>query len=400
MAFAVLVCSPLELRAEPSLTGHPAAERGTPIRYSEILSFSRLHILSQLAQLGLIGDFEVRYEVKSIALVYRTIDPHGQLVEASGLVVVPQKPAGAASPLLSLQHGTLFLNRDAPSARQFTNPMAQLSVPLAAQGYIVVMPDYLGYGVSRNTAHPYLHAATLAANTIDMIRAAKRLLRRANIRLNRQLFLAGYSEGGYATLAAQREIETGRFDEFVLTGSVPGAGPYDLSGTVRRSLARDKLSRPAIAALLFLSYDTIYHSGESQLERVIRPAYLESVRSVFRSRESKIAIDQIRHATDLFTPEFLSAFEGEGESALKQQLRENDIFDWRPRVPTRLYFGVDDDVVPPANTLTALRAMRASGAPDVEAIPCRDVTPANHAHCSKPFIVYTRGFFQQLARDL
>ena len=52
------------------------------------------------------------------------------------------------------------------------------------------------------------------------------------IQFNEQLFLEGYSEGGYVTMAAVKEIEENLSHEFNITMSFPMAGAYDLSGVL------------------------------------------------------------------------------------------------------------------------------------------------------------------------
>ena len=41
-----------------------------------------------------------------------------------------------------------------------------------------------------------------------------------------ELFLLGYSEGGYATMALHRELQQFHSDEFTVTASAPMAGPW------------------------------------------------------------------------------------------------------------------------------------------------------------------------------
>lgn len=87
-----------------------------------------------------------RYAVKSYRLDYLTLGGDGKQVLASALVSVPIKPAGATSPVLALQHGTTSRDAEAPS-----NEVAASKVPvvLASSGYIVLAPDYVGYGSSK-----------------------------------------------------------------------------------------------------------------------------------------------------------------------------------------------------------------------------------------------------------
>jgi hypothetical protein len=93
------------------------------------------------------------YDVINHRLTYRTIDARGRDIVASGLVSVPVKGAGAKSPVLSYQHGTIVKDAEAPSNHATADEAA---VVLASLGYIVVTADYVGYGASKGAPHPYL----------------------------------------------------------------------------------------------------------------------------------------------------------------------------------------------------------------------------------------------------
>lgn len=111
-----------------------------------------------------------RYSVTSYRLEYLTSDAQGREVRASGLVSVPVKALGAKSPVLGYQHGTIFTSAEAPSNNAVGSEVA---VVMASLGYIVVAPDYVGYGVSKGVAHPYLLSGPTAAATLDMLTAAR-----------------------------------------------------------------------------------------------------------------------------------------------------------------------------------------------------------------------------------
>lgn len=167
-----------------------------------------------------------RYSVTSYRLEYMTVDAQGKEVRASGLVSVPVKAAGARSPVLGYQHGTIFKSAEAPSNNAVGSEVA---VVMASLGYIVVAPDYVGYGVSKGTPHPYLLSAPTAAATLDMLTAARTWRGQGNAVDNGQLFLTGYSEGGYATMAAHRALQAGNAPERqALRMVVVGAGPYNV----------------------------------------------------------------------------------------------------------------------------------------------------------------------------
>jgi hypothetical protein len=102
-----------------------------------------------------------------------------------------------------------------------------------SQGYVVVMPDYHGYADSSLPYHPYLQAEPSGATVIDAVRAARNWLRRNGYgpSLGSKLFLAGTSEGGYVTMAAQRSMERHFPSEFVITAVAPTSGPYQVQDT-------------------------------------------------------------------------------------------------------------------------------------------------------------------------
>ena len=152
----------------------------------------------------LVQDVVPRYAVNSYRLEYLTTDADGREVRASGLVSVPQKSAGGKSPVLSYQHGSIFRDAEAPSNNAVASEVA---VVLASLGYIVLAPDYVGFGASRGTPHPYLLSAPSAAATVDFLTAARTWRGQANVADNGQLFLTGYSEGGYVTMAAHRAMQ-------------------------------------------------------------------------------------------------------------------------------------------------------------------------------------------------
>ena len=204
---------------------------------------------------SLAQDVVPRYAVTSYRLEYLTTDADGKAVRASGLVSVPQKAPGAKSPVLSYQHGTLFRDAEAPSNNAVASEVA---VVLASLGYIVLAPDYVGFGASKGTPHPYLLAAPSAAATVDFLTAARTWRGQANVADNGQLFLTGYSEGGYVTMAAHRALQTSGSSHLQqLRMVVPGAGPYNVQATMDSlvDLVRDE--QPVIGALInpgFLRY--------------------------------------------------------------------------------------------------------------------------------------------------
>ena len=175
------------------------------------------------------NDFNLpaNYSAVMYSIQYETIDQFGNNAIASGMVAFPDS-VNKAFPIVSFQHGTQIRRASAPSM----NGLNTLSQVMVTGGYIYLEPDYLGLGVSE-IFHPYHLKDVTASTVIDMLRAAKQFFDQfSNLQYNNQLFLAGYSEGGYATMAAVKEIEDNLSSEFEITMSFPLAGAYDLSGVM------------------------------------------------------------------------------------------------------------------------------------------------------------------------
>ena len=380
----------------------PPSAAGDLVSFNELITFQAAQLNQQFALLGLTG-VTASGTVTCYKLSYGTPDVSNAIITASGLVCLPSAKTGG-NPVISYQHGTIFQDSEAPSSF-ITSSEAVVGVVLAGIGYIAVLPDYIGYGDSTNELHPYVHAATLASATVNMNRATRKFLADPTINraTNGQFFLTGYSEGGYATLATQRLMQQSLAAEFPVTASEPGAGPYDMTGTTLSILSSPTLSQPAFAGFFFKAYDSIYNTP-SQLTHYFSAAYANIVDTHFDGSFSRSQVsDALGGAgvptTTLFNQTFLTSYLGSGETALKAHIAENDIYNWAPVVPTRLFHSVDDDTVPFANSKTAQTKMIANGSTTVDLATCVSGTlPATHINCARPFALDMITFFKPLLK--
>ncbi|UJS24357.1 alpha/beta hydrolase family protein [Thiothrix winogradskyi] len=318
------------------------------------------------------------YAVKQYRLTYLTPDKAGNLITASGIVAVPQKPAGVKSPLLSFQHGTIFYDRDAPS--NDTDAKSPVNI-LASLGYVVVAADYVGYGASLGKPHPYLQREPSANAVIDFITASRQWLAEQRLPLNDQLFLTGYSEGGYVTLATQQALEAAGVP---ITASVAGAGPYDLRYTLDTLLN----TRAVLAALGDVLGDKLGLS---------RPALAART----ESRIDELRVDTLmyflipRDSEAKFDKQFLLEWMADDYAALAR----NSVHDWQIKTPTRLTHGREDEAVPFGNSPRALDTTRVRGTQDIDLLECL-ASPSNHSGCIKPYALEMTNYFRTFARDL
>ncbi len=218
-------------KAGGSDTTSSATRRGRLISATPIDSKSDREVAVRLRDNGL--DATGANAVELYKIVYETIDPAGKKTVASGALAIPRGITGAL-PLMSYQHGTVVNRGSVASAYGFDVE----SLLFGGSGYVVATPDYLGLGDSPGL-HPYVHAASLATAVVDMLRAARAFCAERSVELNGQIFLLGYSEGGYATMAAHKAIEEEYAAEFAIAASAPMAGPYDMSGVMRARFMSD-----------------------------------------------------------------------------------------------------------------------------------------------------------------
>ncbi len=171
---------------------------------------------------------------------YNTVGGKGEATTASGALMVPTGAAGTCSgrrPILLYAHGTAATrgyNMANPS--DATNEAAAesglVAAMFAAQGFIVVAPNYAGYDSSPLPYHPFLNANALSADMINALEAARSALGNipASTTLdNGALFLSGYSEGGYVAMATHRAMDLATLagkPGLAVTASAPMSGPY------------------------------------------------------------------------------------------------------------------------------------------------------------------------------
>ncbi|WP_018478953.1 lipase family protein [Pontibacter roseus] len=323
---------------------------------------------------------QIKYDVAVYTIRYRTTYQEKE-TEASGLVALPVNRTSPA-PVLSVQHGTIFKHEEAPSASAGGLTGFEF---FAAGGYVTLMPDYLGFGASKQVLHPYYHQQYSGLAVVDMIKAAQSLYARENIAVNDQLFLAGYSEGGFVTLAAQKEIEMNPAHGLKVTASGAGAGGYDLTEMLADVVAGKPYEYPAYLAYVLMSYNTSY-GWNRPLTDFFREPYASRLAALFNGQHSggNINSQLTTNTRELFTEKFLTDLKGSGEQDLKQALLANSFNSWVPQSPTRLYHGTADVIVPYANSEHTFIRMKGAGAPNMTLVPIKGGT---HGSSFIPMVV-------------
>jgi hypothetical protein len=188
--------------------------------------------------------------------------------------------------------------------------------------------------------------------------------------INDQLFLAGYSEGGYATMATHQIIERDYSDEFDITVSFPMAGAYSLSGIMTDvMLEQQPYGQPFYFPYILFAYLDFYPSIGS-VEQYLLPEYVflaDWFDGYHSSGEINDAMPEI--PITIMKPEEVQFFEEDENHPLRVALQENDLWDWNPQAPIHMFHGEGDELVPFENSQMAYDQFLANGVQDIHLEP-------------------------------
>ena len=342
------------------------------------LSFKDLHELI-LSSGSIEWNSTIKYEVDVFEIIYWT-NYLSINIRASGLLYLPRE-SKVSMPILCLQHGTIFLKSEAPS----------LCIGFAggelicSAGYIVIQSDYIGYGASSEYFHPYYDKNYGASSVTDMILASMQYVNDIKFKHNNKLFLAGYSEGGYITLAVQSHLEKSNDTNLSLQAIAAGAGGYDLFSLLAEfTTGTGSHVQPSYIVFLLMAYEYNFNWNKS-LEYFFAKKYAELVPELMNGNYSSTYINfsLSNNLKELFNPDFYSNLMGSGEMDLKKALFINSLSEWQPLSPLRLYHGTMDDVIPYSNTEITYQKFIAKGCKNIKFL---SIPNGNHQTSKAPMI--------------
>ncbi|HKJ78042.1 MAG TPA: prolyl oligopeptidase family serine peptidase, partial [Prolixibacteraceae bacterium] len=264
------------------------------------------NLVDDYPELALLQD-KVKHGVIIYSIKYNTTFK-GENVVASGLACVPI--GEGPFPVMSYQNGTNTLHSEAPSV----NPDRDLYLLLefaASTGYIIALPDYLGFGASENMFHPYLHEESTAQTVVDMLRAVNELTTNwLETNAKDELYLTGYSQGGWSTMQVQKAIEENYSDEFNLVASSPAAGPYDLKFVHDHVVSQTSYPMPYFLGYLFNSYLNL---GIVSVPpgKVFQQPYASKITTIYDGSKSgdELNAELTTTIAELFTSDYLANYQ-------------------------------------------------------------------------------------------
>lgn len=327
----------------------PASESSNQSGLRRTSSVTGAGILQELLKYG------NQKKVIEIVGTYPSHDADGNEITLSGKVMLPRD--GNPKRMILVSHYTVCSNAEAPSN------CFSIEGLLVKSGYGLIIPDYIGYGVTAKEVHPYLVMDLTARNVLDMYLAVRPWLEAIDrVPDDPELDLMGYSQGGATTMAVQHLIET-EYDDAEDINHVSlhrvfaGGGPYDVKATYERFVTTDTASYP-VAVPLVLQGMIKGNKLNMQLEDMMQPWLCEHLDDWINSKRfssaqiNKLIGTKVTH--NLLTEEAMEQ-KSDKVAELYKAMTVNSILSlyWEPEASVYIMHSMDDETVPFTNASNA-----------------------------------------------
>lgn len=346
-----------------------------------------------------------QYGADYYKLTYESKDAKGEPDTLSALMMLPTHATEKIYPILFYEHGTSNCKECVPS--RFGQPggeEGEAGLFFTGMGYITLMPDNVGMGDGRGF-QTYVHDSTSFWASEDLLIAFKNWAPNNDILFNDQLFITGYSQGGYTSMSFHKAMQD-KYGAESVTAATHNSGPYSLSGVMRDLIVtEDEYFSPAYIPNTMLGMNEVYEMYSDPSE-FFKAEFLDDIQAYydgdlelfdlnFRIIDTLIAHYGESVARHMIVDDVMDSIETNPNYIINQILANNDLFEWVPESPTRIYYCQADDQVPYMNSVVTIDTMYALGA-DSTIVKAEDVgSDLNHSGCVQPAFVNTIMFFGQ-----
>lgn len=214
---------------------------------------------------------------------YATVGGKDEATTASAVLMVPSgfgANCTGSRPIVLYAHGTTTDRAYNMDNLQNAETLS-LTALFASHGYVVVAPNYAGYDTSTLSYHPYLIADQQSKDMIDALAAARTALPVASATLvkdNGQLFITGYSQGGYVAMATHRAMQAAGMK---VTAAAPMSGPYALAAFVDAVFYGEVNGGATVSTVLMVSaFQTAYGNVYATPSDVFEPQYANGIQTL------------------------------------------------------------------------------------------------------------------------
>lgn len=292
-------------------------------------------------------------DVRIYRYLYPSVDPQGEPVTLSGIIVVPKNildGQAASDGILLFNHFTIANKREAPTEDYNYLEAMFLANPLNIN-YIIVESDFYGFGTSVRFPQAYLFGQTNAIESLDGLKAAKQLLAEQGIETGKYLFNVGYSSGGFDALAVQKEVDNNHRGEIKIDKTFAGGSPSDLMAVYEDYVNTDAITYLVSVPLMLVSYNESGKLGYDYND-VFKPLIADHINDWILSKEYSTQpindmIGREHLVSDMLQPAFMDVNSPEAAPMTDLMKKFSIATDWNvdPEDNIFLFHSRDDDYV-------------------------------------------------------
>ena len=275
----------------------------------------------------------------SFSCAYWSKDTHEDSLLVSGKIYLPK--GRKLKGIVLSNHYTIGADYEAPS-RTFC-----MDCSYAMKGYAVILPDYVGYGLTRTEVHPYLHWRSAAQTAVDLLNCMPAVLDFYGYEYPKEVVVTGYSQGAAVALGVVRMLDEDN-SEWKVKKLYAGAGPYDPAVIFDYCLTTGETGIPGAVPMIVLGMNDAYDL-DLQMEDVFTEPLLSHYNEWINAKEltmyeisrniGSTRIEDMLHANILDKDNPLSML-------LYESLQWNSNVGYDVKCPAYFLHSVTDNIVP------------------------------------------------------
>lgn len=330
-----------------------------------------------------VGNDNLELGLRKVVYHYNSIDVEGEPITLSAAAFWPGYFTDGKwnnmelDNICLMEHYTITSNTESPSA----------GIPLevfVTGDALVLMPDYIGYGITKDLLHPYLNHELCAMNSIDAVPAGYATfvgLSDKGLKTDCKFVVAGASQGAGNALAIHKYLDTNptvaKNWHFAYTNCT--SGPYSPVKTMERYFTEGKTALPVVFPLTLKSmlasypevmngfteemmYSNTYLEVKNQIDEMIsgKQHTTTEINRFFMENVKKTVVDGLAEdeilLTDILSAEMLNP-NSDIMKALYSCFEKNDLTKgWTPVRPIKLHYSTGDRIVSSDNALAIKEA--------------------------------------------
>lgn len=289
-------------------------------------------------------------------ICYPSVNQFGGPLTLSGRLTVPDSTT--AKGIILLLHGTYTSNNEVPSNK----PM--MEEKWFGADYVMVMPDYMGYGITQDSIHPYLCGELTAQHCVDMLLHIRTMLDTMQVQTRTDsITIIGFSQGGATALWTFKLLEEHYAERLPVKACYAGSGPYDVASEFDVSVQNNKTGMPVTVPMLVLGTNLAYdlhlntddfftYSAKSIMKQFVTRKKYGFVDVWFRTPVHQLNYWLNKNGRDKSQPATQRIYEGLLRSSLVHYpvdchpVGQRVICpSWRPKAYTYVFHSTNDNIV-------------------------------------------------------